>query len=76
VFDFKVVVTNPTSISEIENTKKQEVFNELQALVTNPNMTEEEYNAQLERLNQYYVFEYQDLRELRANALLNHYSKE
>jgi hypothetical protein len=76
VFDFKVVVTNPTSISEIENTKKQEVFNELQALVTNPNMTEEEYNAQLERLNQYYSFEYQDLRELRANALLNHYSKE
>jgi hypothetical protein len=51
VFDFKVIVTNPTAISEIENTKKQAVFEELQALVTNPNMTEEEYNVQLEKLN-------------------------
>ena len=76
VFDYKVIVTNPTSISEIENTKKEEVFNELKALVTNPSMSEEEYNMQLERLNQYFTYEYQDLRELRANALLNHYSKE
>jgi hypothetical protein len=26
VFDFKVVVTNPTAIAEIENNKKQELF--------------------------------------------------
>lgn len=76
LFDFKVVVTNPNSITEIENTKKQAVFEELQALITNQNMSEEEYNAQLEKLNQYYIYEYQDLREIKANALLNHYSKE
>lgn len=28
-FDFKVVVTNPNSISEIENNKKQEVLQRL-----------------------------------------------
>jgi hypothetical protein len=26
VFDFKVVVTNPNAVSEIEKTKKQELF--------------------------------------------------
>ncbi len=76
VFDFRVVVTNPTSISEIENTKKQQVLQDLTELVTNPEMSEEEYNTQLEKVNQYYTYEYQDLREMRANSLLNHYSKE
>lgn len=76
VFDFRVVVTNPNSISEIENTKKQQVLQELTDLITNQEMSEEEYNAQLEKVNQYYTYEYQDLREIRANSLLNHYSKE
>ena len=35
VFDFKVVVTNPTAISEIENNKKQQLLEELQAWVAN-----------------------------------------
>jgi hypothetical protein len=48
----------------------------LQALVTNPNMSEDEYNMQLDKVNQYYTYEYQDLREVRANAILNHFSKE
>lgn len=30
VFDFKVVVTNPNAISEIENEKKAQVFASLQ----------------------------------------------
>lgn len=76
VFDFKVIVTNPTSISEIENTKKQQVLQELTQMITDPTMSEEEYNQQLEKVNQYYTYEYQDMREIRANALLNHYSKE
>lgn len=33
VFDFKVVVTNPTAISEIENNKKQQLLEEMQAWV-------------------------------------------
>lgn len=32
-FDFRVVVTNPTAISEIENNKKQAVFEKLLQLV-------------------------------------------
>ena len=33
VFDFKVVVTNPTSISEIEEAKKQALLQDLQQLI-------------------------------------------
>jgi hypothetical protein len=33
VFDFKVVITNPNSISEIEETKKQEILTRMQELI-------------------------------------------
>ncbi|MEE1518063.1 MAG: hypothetical protein UF228_10760 [Lachnospiraceae bacterium] len=33
-------------------------------------------NAELEKITQYYSYEWQDIREIRANALLNHYVKE
>lgn len=75
-FDFKVVVTNPNSISEIENNKKQEVLQRLQDWVKNSAQSEEEASAELERINSYYNYEWQDMREIRANALLNHYIKE
>lgn len=76
VFDFKVVVTNPTAISEIETNKKQQLLQELQQWVSDSSQSEEESNKQLEKINDYYLYEWQDMREIRANALLNHYIKE
>lgn len=76
VFDFKVVVTNPNAITEIENNKKQEVLQKLQEWVSNTSLSEEEANQELEKINDYYTYEWQDMREVRANALLNHYMKE
>lgn len=76
VFDFRVVVTNPNAISEIENNKKEELFQRLQQLMTDTSKSEEEFNQELEKLNDYYTYEWQDMREIRANALLNHYVKE
>ena len=76
VFDFKVIITNPNSISEIENNKKQEVLQKLQEWAANTAQSEEEANQELEKLNDYYTYEWQDMREIRANALLNHYIKE
>ncbi len=76
VFDFKVVITNPNAISEIENNKKQELFERLQQLIANTSQSEDEFNQELEKLNDYYTYEWQDMREVRANALLNHYVKE
>lgn len=76
VFDYKVVVTNPNSISEIENAKKQEILARMTELVQDTAQSEEEFQAELEKMNDYYLYEWQDMREVRANALLKHYVKE
>ena len=76
VFDFRVVVTNPLAISEIENNKKNELLQRLQEEVSDTSQSEDEFNEKLEKLNDYFTYEWQDLKEVRANALLNHYIKE
>ena len=76
VFDYRVVITNPNAISEIENNKKAEILQRLQQIVTNESQSEEEFSAELDKLNEYMTYEWQDMREVRANALLNHYVKE
>lgn len=76
VFDFRVVVTNPNSISEIENTKRDIMRERLQDLIADQSLSEEEFNQNLEKFGDYFTYEYQDMREVRANCLLNHYMKE
>ena len=76
VFDFKVVVTNPNAITEIEDNKKNELLQRLQEIISETSTSEDEFNKKLEKLNDYYTYEWQDIREIRANALLNHYTKE
>ena len=76
VFDFKVIVTNPNAISEIEENKKNALLQDLQQMIADSSMSEEEFNQKLEKLNDYYTYEWQDHKEIRANALLNHYIKE
>lgn len=76
VFDYRVVVTNPLAISEIENNKKEELMQHIQELLADTAQSEEEFNQEVSKLSEYYSYEWQDMREIRANALLNHYVKE
>jgi len=76
VFDYRVIITNPNAISEIENNKKEELLQNLQKLIADTSRSEEEFNQELEKLNDYYTYEWQDMREIRGNAVLNHYVKE
>ena len=76
IFDYRVVITNPNAISEIEETKKQQLFASLQQLIANTAQSEEEFNAELEKLNEYYNYEWQDYKEIAGNSFINHYSKE
>lgn len=76
VFDYRVVVTNPNAISEIEENKKQELMARMQQIIQDSTQSEEQFNTELEKLNDYFMYEWQDMREIRANALLNHYIKE
>lgn len=76
IFDYRVVITNPNAISEIEEEKNSEVNARLQQLMLDTSMSEEQFNQELEKLGDYFQYEYQDKREVRANRLLNHYSME
>ena len=76
VFDFRVVITNPNSISEIENNKRDAIRERIQQLLSDDSLSEDDFNQKLEQMNDYFTYEYQDMREIRANCLLNHYMKE
>lgn len=76
VFDFRVVITNPNSISEIENNKRDAIKERLTQLLSDTSMSEEDFNQALEQMNDFFTYEYQDMREVRGNCLLNHYMKE
>jgi hypothetical protein len=76
VFDYTVVITNPNAISEIEENKKKEVLQKMQEWVSNQQQSQEESEQALNKINDYYSYDWQDMREVRANSLLNHYVKE
>ena len=76
IFDYKVIVTNPNSISEIENNKKEALFEDFKQLIQNTAQSQEEFNAGLDKLMDFYTYEWQDIREVVGNCILNHYVKE
>ena len=76
LFDYRVVITNPTAVSEIEEAKNEEVNARLQQLIMDNSQSEDEFNQELEKLADYFQYEYQDKREVRGNFLLNHYVRE
>ena len=76
VFDYSIVVTNPTAITEMQEAKKAEILAKMQGLMMDPNISEEQYNAEMEKLQYYANFEYKDFREIRANSYIKHFSKE
>lgn len=77
-FNPRVIVTNPEGINEIENSKKGAWMESIQELLLS-NVSEEDeelFNSQLEKINDYMTYDWQDIREVRANFILNHYIKE
>lgn len=76
VFDYRVIITNPNAISEIESNKKDELMQRLQQAIANTAQSDEEFNSELEKISEFITYEWQDMREVRSNALLNHYVKE
>jgi len=75
-FDYKLVVTNPDQISEIEKNKKQAWMQDLSMWATQESESEEDATRDLEKIEKYNKYEWQDIREIKGNALLEHYKKE
>ena len=76
LFDFRVIVTNPNAISEMEEEKNNQVNMMLQQILLDDAQDENSFNQELEKQSDYFTYEYQDKREARGNLLLNHYMKE
>ena len=76
IFDYKVVVTNPTAISEIERERRDALNQAMQHAVMDMSISQDDFNSRIQEISDYFNYNYQDIRELRANCLLNHYVKE
>ena len=64
LFDFRVVVTNPTAVSEMEEEKNNQVNMMLQQILTEGAEDEETFNQEMEKQSDYFTYEYQDKREI------------
>lgn len=75
-FEWRAIVTNPNAISQIESQKNDMLKQKISALMQDPNLDQDKAEQQLKNFLYYLKFEYQDVREKRANLLLKHFIKE
>lgn len=75
-FNYRVIVTNPNSISAIEEAKRQQILQTVQLEIQNQSQSEEEFQAKMQEVSEYFTYRWKDMREKRANYLLKHYELE
>lgn len=71
-FDWTVQIINPDTLSKIKEDKKRLVDQKLMEMLQSQ-VSDEELEKELEKYGDYINFDYQDMREKRANLLLRHY---
>lgn len=71
-FDWTVQIINPDTLSKIKEDKKKLVDQKLMEMLQSQ-VSDEELEKELEKYGDYINFDYQDMREKRANLLLRHY---
>jgi hypothetical protein len=71
-FDWTVKITNPDTISQIKKDKKALVDAKLQEFLSST-LSDEELEKEIQSYGDYINFDYQDMREKRANLLMRHY---
>lgn len=75
-FDFFVRVSNMDAISSKEEDMKGDMQQKLLGLINQEGLSEQEVQNELQSISKYFKYEYQDVREIRANYLIDHYVKE
>lgn len=76
VFDWRAIVTNPYSISQIEKEKKRQLQQKVLEIVQDTEIDDQEAQRQMQETQEYFEYNYQDSREIAVNELVKHYSKE
>lgn len=75
-FDYKIVVSNPNAISDLERSKMDTLSRRIEEDLKDESLSDEEFQERVKAHSEYINYEWQDIRELRANYLVNHYIKE
>lgn len=75
-YDFRAIVTNPEAVTEIVRAKQEQLMSDLQNFFLQDVQSEEEQQREIEKLSDYYKYNWKDIREVRVNYLLKHYWKE
>lgn len=71
-FDWSVQIVNPDTLSKIKKTKMSMIREKLNEFIGS-DLPQEELEKELQEYIDYVNFDYQDLREKRANLVLRHY---
>lgn len=72
-FDYRVIITNPEAITELEENKKKAIQQSITQWIQDTSLDEEEAARKLDAQGEYFEYEYQDFLELQANEYLNHF---
>lgn len=72
-FDYRVIITNPEAITELEENKKKAIQESITQWIQDTSMDEEEAARRLDEEGEYFEYDYQDFLELQANEYLNHF---
>ena len=72
-FDYRVIITNPEAITELEENKRKAVADSITQWIQDTSMNEEDAARRLDEEGEYFEYEYQDFLELQANEYLNHF---
>ena len=75
-FDWRLIITNPEAVSEVEENKKNKWFQDLSQWATRGAESKEEAQRGLQQIADYNKYEWKDIKEIRGNCVLQHYIKE
>lgn len=74
-FEWKVYVSNRDAVSQKEEQKKQQFFNFIVNKIKSEAYDEKAAGAELQKLQEYLTYDWQEIRELTCDQLLHHYNQ-
>ena len=76
IMEYSAVVTNPNAISQMEQDKAMQIRQSLEQWLQESPDNQSKAEQALDNIFRYYDYEYQDMKEVRDNALMRHYEQE
>lgn len=75
-FEWRVRSTNPNTVNTREDAEKARYVEYLSALINDPDKSEEQVQAELQDIQKYFKYSFQDIREKMSSDILSYFMKE